>query len=65
MGAPRNSEELSFLLFFVGVSSPPSETPGADKSWKGEAGKDRGTDHPGSVKLCLGSPIQGYTWHHI
>lgn len=40
MGASRTHEKLFFLLFFAEVSSPPSETPGAGKSWKGEAGAD-------------------------
>lgn len=70
MGATRTCEELVFLLFlllffllfFAGVSSAPSEAPGADKSWKGEAGKDRGTDPHGDVD---GSLTQGYIWHHI
>lgn len=40
----------SFSFFFAGVSSPFSEAPETDKSWKGEAGKHIGAGPPGGVK---------------
>jgi len=67
-GAYRTWEELFFLLFFNEASSPSSESPETDKSWKGEAGKATGAGPPEGVKHCqdndhLASHTQGYRWH--
>lgn len=49
--------------FFAGVSSPSSEAPETDKTWKGEAKKEVWTVPPGGIKHSQGNDhLRSHTW---